>query len=80
MAELADAPDSKSGSFGSPGSNPGGSTNDNQLARDKRFESSLVVDLLRGGVLVAYLAHNQMTWSELHYACAIQRQTKKHRV
>jgi hypothetical protein len=35
---------------------------------------------LRGGVLVAYLAHNQMTWSELHYACAIQRQTKKHRV
>ena len=39
-----------------------------------------LLTLLRGGVLVAYLAHNQMTWSELHYACAIQRQTKKHRV
>ena len=48
MAELADAPDSKSGSFGSPGSNPGGSTKNNQLVRDKRFESSLVVHFIAG--------------------------------
>ena len=57
MAELADAPDSKSGSFGSPGSNPGGSTNSNRVVRDKRFESSLVFWFLRGDVIAAYKPH-----------------------